>query len=288
MGCSVIASQFFGAKDYANLKTSVYTALAASAVLCGLLMVFGLLSCETLLRMMRTQPEILADSALYLDIYILGLPFLFFYNLATGIFSALGDSRTPFLFLAFSSTANIIVDFVFVKYCAMGIAGVAWATLLCQGISCVCSVLLVFRRLSMIRTESKAALFSWRLLKKLSVIAIPSILQQSFVSIGNILIQGRINSYGVSVSAGYAAAVKLNNPLLLRLATGSPILRRRISVQISPHASRKASGPGSSLYGRCVFRLSCCICCSERICCFCFWIFLRLKRCIPDSSFCRF
>ena len=211
MGCSVIASQFFGAKDYANLKTSVYTALAASAVLCGLLMVFGLLSCETLLRMMRTQPEILADSALYLDIYILGLPFLFFYNLATGIFSALGDSRTPFLFLAFSSTANIIVDFVFVKYCAMGIAGVAWATLLCQGISCVCSVLLVFRRLSMIRTESKAALFSWRLLKKLSVIAIPSILQQSFVSIGNILIQGRINSYGVSVSAGYAAAVKLNN-----------------------------------------------------------------------------
>lgn len=219
MGCSVIVSQFFGAKDYANLKTAVYTALAASAVLCGFLMVLGLLSCETLLRMMRTQPEILADSALYLDIYILGLPFLFFYNLATGIFSALGDSKTPFLFLAFSSTANIIVDFVFVKYCAMGIAGVAWATLLCQGISCVCSVLLVFRRLSMIRTESKAALFSWSLLKKLSVIAIPSILQQSFVSIGNILIQGRINSFGVSVSAGYAAAVKLNNLVITSFTT---------------------------------------------------------------------
>ena len=219
MGCSVIVSQFFGAKDYTNMKTTVYTALAASAVLCAVLMVFGLSSCGLLLRMMKTQEEILSDSALYLNIYILGLPFLFFYNIAPGIFSALGDSRTPFLFLAFSSTANIIADFVFVTYCAMGIAGVAWATFLCQGISCICSVLLVLKRLSLIQTSSKAAFFSWSLLKKLSVIAVPSILQQSFVSIGNILIQGRINSFGVSVAAGYSAAVKLNNLVITSFTT---------------------------------------------------------------------
>lgn len=219
IGCSVIVSQFFGAKDYTNMKSSIYTALTASAVLCAVLMAFGLLSCETLLRMMKTHKEILADSALYLNIYILGLPFLFFYNIATGIFSALGDSRTPFLFLAFSSTANIIMDFVFVKTFAMGIAGVAWATFLCQGVSCICSVLLILKRLAGIQTESKAGFFSWSLLKKLSVIAIPSILQQSFVSIGNILIQGRINSFGVSVAAGYSAAVKLNNLVITSFTT---------------------------------------------------------------------
>ena len=114
MGCSVIVSQLFGAKDYGKMKTSVYTTLIFSGALCLALMIGGLLSCNTLLRLMKTQEEIMADSAVYLRIYIFGLPFLFFYNIATGIFSALGDSRTPFLFLAFSSTANILVDVLFV------------------------------------------------------------------------------------------------------------------------------------------------------------------------------
>ncbi|KAI4452423.1 hypothetical protein C823_007005 [Eubacterium plexicaudatum ASF492] len=78
MGCSVMVSQFFGAKDYKNMKTTIYTALTASAVLCGFLMAFGFLSCNMMLRLMKTQVEILNDSAIYLKIYILGLPFLFF------------------------------------------------------------------------------------------------------------------------------------------------------------------------------------------------------------------
>ena len=92
IGCSVIVSRYFGAKEYDDMKTSVYTALIGSAVLCAALMVFGLLGCRSLLELINTPEEILADSALYLDIYVLGLPFMFFYNIATGIFSALGDS----------------------------------------------------------------------------------------------------------------------------------------------------------------------------------------------------
>jgi len=219
IGCSVIVSQLFGARDYSTMKSSVYTALIASAVLCGILMLAGLLSCDTLLRLMKTQPEIMEDSALYLDIYIWGLPFLFFYNIATGIFSALGDSKTPFIFLALSSSANILVDILFVKTFSMGIAGVAWATFLCQGVSCVCSLTLILRRLAKIKTEGSIPLFSWLLLRKISVIAIPSILQQSFISVGNILIQGCINSFGVSVAAGYSAAVKLNNLVITSFTT---------------------------------------------------------------------
>ncbi len=222
MGCSVIVSQLFGAKDYVRMKTCVYTTLIASAVLCAGLMLAGFLSCDVLLRLMRTQEEIMADSALYLDIYILGLPFLFFYNIATGIFSALGDSKTPFFFLAFSSTANIAVDLLFVISFQMGIAGVAWATFLCQGVSCICSVLLILKRLAGIEASSrdgKIPVFSWDLFHKILTIAIPSILQQSFISVGNILVQGCINSFGVSVAAGYSAAVKLNNLVITSFTT---------------------------------------------------------------------
>lgn len=219
IGCSVIVSQLFGAKDYSTMKTSVYTALIASGVLCFVLMIGGLLSCDTLLRLMKTQPEIMADSSLYLKIYIWGLPFLFFYNIATGIFSALGDSRTPFIFLALSSTANIAVDILFVKSFSMGIAGVAWATFICQGISCVLSLVLILKRLAEIKTEGAVRVFSWHILQKVAVVAVPSILQQSFISVGNMMIQGCINGFGVSVAAGYSAAVKLNNLVITSFTT---------------------------------------------------------------------
>lgn len=219
IGCSVIVSQLFGAKNYNAIRTAVYTTLIASGVLCGVLMLAGLLSCETLLNLMKTQTEIMADSALYLQIYIWGLPFLFFYNIATGIFSAMGDSKTPFVFLAVSSSANILVDILFVNSLSMGIAGVAWATFLCQGVSCILSVVLVLKRLLKLKTSGRVPIFSAALLGKIAVIAIPSILQQSFISVGNMMIQGCINGFGVSVAAGYSAAVKLNNLVITSFTT---------------------------------------------------------------------
>lgn len=126
MGCSVIASQLFGAGKYVRLKTAVSTTCIFSAMLCAVLMTFGIFACGPLLHLIRTPDELLADSMLYLDIYVYGLPFVFFYNIATGIFSALGDSKTPFYFLAVSSTSNVVIDILFVKTFSMGVAGVAW------------------------------------------------------------------------------------------------------------------------------------------------------------------
>lgn len=219
IGCSVIVSQFFGAKRYGELKTSVFTALISSAVLCAVLMMIGMIGSGKLLQIIHTPEEIFEDSQLYLDIYVWGLPFVFFYNIATGIFSALGDSKTPFLFLAASSTSNIAVDILFVKAFDMGVAGVAWATFLCQGVSCVLALLFVFKRLVTIRTEERYQWYSWKIFKKIAVIAIPSILQQSFISVGNIMIQSVINSFGASVIAGYSAAVKLNNLVITSFTT---------------------------------------------------------------------
>lgn len=219
IGCSVIVSQFFGAKDYKNMKTSVYTAMISTAVLCAVLILFGVLFCGNLLKLIKTPSAILNDSKLYLDIYIYGLPFMFFYNMATGIFSALGDSKAPFIFLVVSSVTNIFVDIIFVKAFNMGIAGVAWATFICQGISAVLAVIVVFLRLSKIKVLQRCPVFSFIILVKLLKIAIPSILQQSFISIGNIIIQSVINEFGAGTIAGYSAAVKLNNLVITSFTT---------------------------------------------------------------------
>ncbi len=165
IGCSVIVSQLFGAKKFNQMKTAVYTTWIAGAVLCGTLMVIGFLLCPTLLRLIQTPEIVFADSELYLNIYIGGLFFLFFYNIATGIFSALGDSRTPFIFLAISSTANILVDYFFVTSLNMGVAGVAWATFICQGISCVAVMIVVIKKLAGIHTEGPVPKFSLSTLK---------------------------------------------------------------------------------------------------------------------------
>ncbi len=222
IGCSVITANYFGARRYADMRTAVHTTLIASAVLCAILMIIGWTQCRNLLRLINTPDEIMDDSLLYLNIYILGLPFLFFYNVATGIFSALGDSRTPFIFLAISSTSNIAMDIFFVTAFKMGVAGVAWATFICQSISCIFSIIIVLRRIAKIRSdedEGESKLFSLPILGKISAIAIPSILQQSFISVGNIVIQGVINGFGTSVMAGYSAAVKLNNLVITSLTT---------------------------------------------------------------------
>lgn len=180
IGCSVIVSQLFGAGKLRDLKSAVTTTMIASGALCLLLMTIGIVFSEELLTLIHTPPEILPASKLYLDIYIWGLPFVFFYNVATGIFSALGDSKTPFLFLMCSSLANIGVDILFTTAFSSvfthGVDGVAWATFLCQGISCILALVFVFRRLRDIKT-GKFILFSWTLLGKMARIAVPSTLQ---------------------------------------------------------------------------------------------------------------
>lgn len=219
VGCSVVVGQLFGAKQYRDLKTAVSTTIIAGGFLCAVLMLGGFAFCTELLYLINTPEKVMADSKQYLEIYMLGLPFVFYYNIATGVFSALGDSKTPFVFLAASSTANIAMDILFVTALQMGVAGVAWATFICQGISCVFAVAVVFRRLRTIGQGASAPAFSWQLLGRIAVVAVPSTLQQSFISAGNIIIQGIINSFGTAVMAGYSAAIKLNNLVISSFTT---------------------------------------------------------------------
>lgn len=223
MACSVLVSQLFGAKNYCGMKSAIYTVMISVAVLCIGLMLFGFLTADWFLQFMQTPEKIYADSKLYMDIYLWGVPFLFFYNMATGIFSAMGDSKTPFIFLAISSTINIVANVLFVVGFDMGVAGVAWATFLCQGMSCGLAVTTVFRRLQQLPSangvETDCKLFDRNYFKRFASLAVPSILQQSSISIGTIMIQSSINACGVGVTAGYAAGIKLHNMVVAAFTT---------------------------------------------------------------------
>jgi len=211
IGTSVVAARHFGMKDIVGTRSTIYTALISSAVIGVILTIIGFFSVEPLLQLINTSEEIFSDSLAYIRIYIGGYLFLLIYNVSTGIFSSLGDSRTPFWFLAASSVSNVILDVVFVKYCNMGVSGVAWATFICQGVSGILAFIVVMVRLRKLRCEEKPKAFAFCYFKELLVIAVPSVLQQLFVSVGNIILQGFINSFGTAATGGYAAAIKYNN-----------------------------------------------------------------------------
>lgn len=209
-GCSVNTAREFGAKNYRHVRTSISTALIVTAATCMSLVILGLAFTKPLLRLIRTPESIYADSITYLRIYTYGLPFLFLYNIANGIFSALGDSKTPFYFLAVSSTANIVLDILFVSKFHMGVAGVGWATFICQGASCIPAACLIAKKIKTLPTE-KASVITRDSLKDFFLVATPSASQRGIVVLGNMIIQGVVNSYGVVITTGYAVAIKLIN-----------------------------------------------------------------------------
>lgn len=210
VGCAVVISQLFGAKRYKEMKTAVSTTILASFTLSVILTVLGVLLSRTMLTMIRTPENILGDADVYLKIYIGGFVFLFLYNVATGIFTSLGDSKTPLYFLIGSSLSNIMLDWVFVAVCHWDVAGVAWATFICQGVACVLAMYTLQKRLKEVQCQEKPPIFSVHMLQRIAIFAIPSVLQQSFVSVGNIFVQNLINGFGSSVIAGYSAAIKIN------------------------------------------------------------------------------
>lgn len=209
IGCAVVISQLYGAKQYGMMKTAIFTTLLASTILSVFLTVVGLVGTCGLMEMIHTPSNIFEEGAVYLRIYIIGFLFLYLYNVGTGVFTSMGDSKTPLYFLIGSSLGNIVLDYIFVAIFEWGVPGVAWATFLAQGIACILALFTLFWKIKGVSLE-KGKVFSFGMLKRICAIAVPSILQQSFVSIGNIFIQSLINGFGSSVIAGYSAAIKLN------------------------------------------------------------------------------
>ncbi len=225
IGSSVITSQYLGAKQYDKMKTSVYTALISFAAVSMALGAFGFLMCGRILTALHTPQNILADAVLYLRIYFVGLPFLFMYNILSSVFNALGNSRTPLYLLIFSSILNIGLDFLMVLAFGMGVAGVAVATVMAQGLSAVISFCLLMKTLHGFADDTQEkTYYSIRMLGGMVKIAIPSMLQQSIVSIGMLLVQSVVNGFGSSVLAGYTSGMRIESICIVpMIATGNAV-----------------------------------------------------------------
>ena len=254
IGASVITSQYLGAGLFKKMKTSVYTALVSFLSVSVFLGLFGLIFSKVILQGLNTPENILSDAMLYLRIYFFGLPFLFMYNILSSIFNALGNSRTPLFLLNFSSLLNIVMDLVLVRGFGYGNAGAAVATVLAQGLSAVISFTILMGTLRGYGAadedekkqgmgecrpelrqagvkegvqrveEGRTALFDIHMLGSMVKVAIPSMLQQSIVSIGMLLVQSVVNGFGSSVLAGYTAGMRIESICIVpMIASGNAV-----------------------------------------------------------------
>ena len=210
IGASVIVSRYFGAGQYRSMKLAVYTAFLAFLGISVLLGGLGLAASGEIMLLLNTPADVMDMAVEYLNIYFLGLPFLFMYNVLSSMFNALGQSRIPLYFLIFSSLFNIVLDVISVTWLNMGVAGVAWATLIAQGISAVLSFI-VFMRLMRQLSKEPSGIFDRTELLSMTKIALPSILQQSTVSIGMMLVQSVVNSFGSQALAGFSAGMRIES-----------------------------------------------------------------------------
>lgn len=237
MGASVLVSQYLGARKYGKMKTAVSTFLLAFAVFGTLLAFFGFFANPTILRVLKTPDNVFADAVTYLQIYFVGLPFMFMYNILAANFNALGKSEIPLYLLIFSSVLNVFLDLVMVLVFHLGVAGVAIATVLAQGVSSLISFTVLLRKLREFDAKSagrevavetprkqnaRARLFDGAMFFGGLKIAIPSIVQQSIVSIGLLLTQSAVNVFGSSAVAGYSAGMRLESICIVpMIATGN-------------------------------------------------------------------
>lgn len=209
-GASVLTSQAFGAGNGTAVKESISVSLISFLILSLVLGILGVIFTPKIINALNTPANIRVDAIAYLRIYLLGLPFLFMYNILSSIFNALGKSRIPLYLLIFSSILNILLDVIAVTALDMGVSGAAWATLIAQAVSAAISFHLLLRTLR--RIDGKISrMFSFQTLRSMSAIALPSILQQSVIAFGMMLVQGVVNGFGSEVLAGYSAAIRVDS-----------------------------------------------------------------------------
>ena len=210
-GFSVILAQQFGAGD----KKGLCRYEGASVWLCGvigiLMTVILMLGLNSILRLMNTPDEIFGETRAYLGVLFAGILITFAYNMLAGMLRALGDSKTPLLFLVIASILNIVLDIVFILYCNTGVAGAAYATLIAQAVSALLCVRHIAKKYEILKISRQDIHCSVSSAKKLLNVGIPMGLQFSITAIGTMIVQAALNGLGPVYIAGFSAAGKIGN-----------------------------------------------------------------------------
>ena len=214
-GSGVLFSRYFGAKNEELLHKSIHTAVAFCVILGLIMMTLGIVLTPALLRLVNCPDDVYIQAESYLRVYFVGMLFLSLYNVGAGVLRAVGDSRSPFIYLVISSIINVLLNLFFVVVLHLDVLGVAIATVISQ----LCSVAMVLRRLICTQDVYRLVLKDLRIDKKIlgEVIdlGLPSAIQSAIVSSSNLFVQRYVNSFGSAAMAGIGAAKKVDKFLMM-------------------------------------------------------------------------
>ncbi len=211
MGASVVFSQYFGAKDEVNLKRSIFTAFIFIGAITIIINLFSIIFADNILNFMNTPEVLFNDVKQYIIIIFYGIGFTFIYNYFCCLLRSMGNSFIPLVFLIIAAIINIVLDIVFITVFNLGIAGAAYATIIAQGISGIATAIYCFIKLPTVRFKLSDFKIDIKTLKLVANYSVLASIQQSIMNFGILLIQGLVNSFGVSVMAAFAAAVKIDS-----------------------------------------------------------------------------
>lgn len=209
IGVGVVIARYFGAKDYETVKRAIHTTVAFALISSFILTIVGYYLAPTFLQWMKTPENVIEEATDYIKIYFLGISALVFFNSASGILQAMGDSKRPLYFLIIASISNIILDLIFVIYLKMDTKGVALATVISQGISAILSYRILFTTKDIYKIKIKNIKLDLNLLKQFLSIGIPSGIQNSVISLANVFVQSSINLFGSIAMAGNGSMIRI-------------------------------------------------------------------------------
>ena len=208
-GFGIPVAQKFGARDYVSMRRLVSVSLKLAGMMSVGIALITCLLCDFILRTMQTPENIFQDAYWYLLITFIGVPCTFFYNLLSSIIRALGDSKTPFWFLLFSTILNVLLDLLCILVFHWGVAGAAIATVFSQGVSAVLCYFYMYRKFEILRMQPADKRFRPELARQLIFVGVPMGLQFSITAIGSIMLQSANNALGTACVAAFTAAMRI-------------------------------------------------------------------------------
>ncbi len=214
-GAGAVISQFYGAKRYDKVHNTVHTAILMTLILGVIFTAVGILLSPLMLELMKTPPEVMPESTAYLSIYFAGILGLMVYNIGAGILRAVGDSKRPFYYLVVSALLNVALDLLFVIGFEMGVKGVAYATVISQGVSAVLVMITLLCTRMSVRLSLRELRLHWDMLGKILAIGLPASLQMAVTAFSNIFVQSYINVFGPDHMSGWTAYSKIDQFMFL-------------------------------------------------------------------------
>lgn len=240
IGAGVVIGNYFGAKDHDKLHSAIETAVATTFILCVIFTIVGILGVRPMLRFMDTPDDVFPEATVYLRIYFAGISGLLIYNIGSGILRAVGDSTRPLYFLIATSLLNIALDLLFVLVFRLGIAGVAYATILSQFISAGMILLLLTRTNEIYRLSWSELKIDTFILKKIFAIGLPAGIQSVITAFSNTFVQAYINFFGSDCMAGWSAYNKLDQFIMLPMQSVAMASTSFVSQNIGAGKEKRA------------------------------------------------